>query len=120
MTLRLELFPSDLDRFFDFYTRVLRFQVDRDERQAPFPYLSVDRGAVSIGAVQAWQGTSAQSRLPPQGVEVVLEVDDLDSEREAVVGRGWALFEDIAERPWGLRDFRLLDPDGYFLRFTSR
>ncbi|MCI0184925.1 hypothetical protein MM817_03222 [Acidibacillus sp. S0AB] len=23
-------------------------------------------------------------------------------------------------RPWGLTDFRLLDPDGYYLRITSK
>jgi lactoylglutathione lyase len=26
----------------------------------------------------------------------------------------------IADRPWGVRDFRLLDPDGYYLRITER
>jgi lactoylglutathione lyase len=28
--------------------------------------------------------------------------------------------EPIAERPWGLRDFRLADPDGYYWRVTTR
>jgi catechol 2,3-dioxygenase-like lactoylglutathione lyase family enzyme len=29
-------------------------------------------------------------------------------------------FEDLAGRPWGLRDFRLLDPSGYYWRVTGR
>lgn len=26
---------------------------------------------------------------------------------------------EIASRPWGMRDFRLLDPSGYYLRLTE-
>jgi catechol 2,3-dioxygenase-like lactoylglutathione lyase family enzyme len=28
--------------------------------------------------------------------------------------------EDVTARPWGLRDFRLLDPDGWYWRLTTR
>jgi uncharacterized glyoxalase superfamily protein PhnB len=27
--------------------------------------------------------------------------------------------ETLTARPWGLRDFRLLDPDGYYWRITE-
>jgi hypothetical protein len=30
------------------------------------------------------------------------------------------LAEDLQERPWGLTDFRILDPAGYYLRITGR
>ena len=33
MTLRCEILPSDLDATVDFYTRVLRFTVTKDQRQ---------------------------------------------------------------------------------------
>ena len=35
MTLRFEIFPSDLDEVVDFYTRVLRFDVTKDQRHEP-------------------------------------------------------------------------------------
>jgi len=35
MTLRFEIFPSDLDPVVDFYTRVLRFSVSKDQRDEP-------------------------------------------------------------------------------------
>lgn len=119
VTLRIELFPADLDVFFDFYTRVLRFQVERDERTAPWPYVAVRRGSVHIGAVRAWEEVHVD-RVPPHGIEIVLEVDDVQLERDAIVAKGCELLEDLVDRPWGLQDFRLLDPDGYFLRYTSR
>jgi|ERR1700680_4309739 lactoylglutathione lyase len=120
MTLRFELFPQDLDAFHDFYTGVLRFEVERDERGSDSPYLSVRRGQVRVGAAKAWTATDPAKRLPPQGVEIVLEVDDLDGERSAVEAAGWDVVEDIVPRPWGLRDFRLLDPEGTYLRITTR
>ena len=53
-------------------------------------------------------------------MEIVLELDGLDELR--------ALYEHCRERteisaalasqPWGLHDFRLADPDGYYLRIT--
>lgn len=66
MTVRLELFPKNLDSFLAFYTRVLRFTPARDERTAPSPYVSVHRDSVYIGAVKAWEPTDPGRRLPPQ------------------------------------------------------
>jgi peptide/nickel transport system permease protein len=37
-----------------------------------------------------------------------------------MVAEGWPLDEDLREVPWGLRDFRILDPAGYYLRVTDR
>ncbi|MGD0246662.1 MAG: VOC family protein [Streptosporangiaceae bacterium] len=60
------------------------------------------------------------ARLPPAGVELVLEVDDVGGDRDRVVGAGWPLEQDLQDRPWGLTDFRIIDPAGYYLRVTSR
>jgi predicted enzyme related to lactoylglutathione lyase len=54
------------------------------------------------------------------GVEIVLEVDDVDGCHERVADSGHPILEPLRDRPWGLRDFRISDPDGYYLRLTSR
>ena len=59
-------------------------------------------------------------RRPPAGVEIVLEVADVEAERERVRRAEWPIEEDITRQPWGLRDFRLLDPSGYYVRLTGR
>lgn len=52
------------------------------------------------------------------GVELVIHVANLDdmfrqmNDLDCVVA-------DIRERPWGLRDFRVVDPSGYYLRITE-
>jgi lactoylglutathione lyase len=120
MTLRFEIFPADLDATVDFYTRVLRFAVTKDQRHEPSAYLSLQRGAVQVGAVRKSVQDARPARLPPTGVELVLEVDDVAAERDRVVAAGWPLEQDLADQPWGLTDFRIIDPDGYYLRITSR
>jgi predicted enzyme related to lactoylglutathione lyase len=121
MTLRIEIFPADLDEFVDFYVRVLRFQIDTDRRHtSDAPYAAVRRGATRIGALRAWRSVDPSVRALPQGVEIVLEVDDLEAEERAVLDAGWPVAEQISRRPWGLWDFRVLDPDGHYLRITTR
>ena len=120
VTLRCEIFPADLDATASFYTHVLGFEIVRDGRRDDSPYLALARGDVRLGAAQAASSTNPGVRRPPVGVELVLEVDQLLTERARVADADWPVCDEITERPWGLKDFRLLDPDGYYWRITAR
>ena len=120
MTLRAEIFPDDLDATVSFYTGVLGFTVTADRRTEPDAYVSLRRGSVRIGAARRAVPDHFAGRRPPAGVELVLEVDDVAGERDRVVAARWPLAQDLQDRPWGLTDFRILDPAGYYLRITSR
>ena len=117
--LRCELFPDDLDASAAFYVDVLGFRVVRDERSADAPYVALQRGDVRIGLAARPTPEHEALRRPPTGVELVLEVDDLPAAHTRVLAAGWPLAEDLTDRPWGLRDFRLLDPHGYYWRITT-
>ncbi len=101
-------------------TRVLGLSVAADRRDHPQPYVAVQRDGVRIGAAGRQDQGNRESRRPRTGVELVLEVDDLADELERVQRADWPLVEDLQARPWGLRDFRLLDPSGYYLRISER
>lgn len=73
-----------------------------------------------VGAARRAGPAVRAERRPPIGVELVLEVDDIATKRDRVVAAGWPLEEDLQDRPWGLKDFRILDPAGYHLRITGR
>ena len=119
-TLRLEIFPADLNATVRFYVDLLGFTLVTDRRGDEQPYLALERDAVRIGAAaRPGEGSPAQRR-PPGGVEIVLEVDYLHAERDRIRHAGWPIEEDIVRRPWGLQDFRVTDPDGYYLRITHR
>jgi uncharacterized glyoxalase superfamily protein PhnB len=117
--LRCELFPDDLDASMAFYIDVLGFQVVRDERSAEAPYVAVRRGEVRVGLAARPSTERTALRRPPTGVELVLEVDDLAAAHANVLTTGWPLIEDLTDRPWGLRDFRVADPHGYYWRITT-
>jgi lactoylglutathione lyase len=117
--LRLEIFPADLNATVRFYVDLLGFSLATDRRADALPYLALQRDDVRIGAAVV-PGGNPSHRRPPTGVEIVLEVDYLHAERDRIRLAGWPIEEDIVRRPWGLQDFRVLDPDGYYLRFTSR
>lgn len=115
-TLRVEIFPADIDETIAFYTR-LGFQVIGRSDGSP-RYASMRLGDVRIGASEAERVNPAQ-RAVPSGTEIVIEVDDVQAFRDRAAADGRTLEEDLRERPWGLIDFRMTDPDGYYLRFTS-
>ena len=121
MTLRIEIFPARLGPTVDFYSQVLGFDVLRREGTDSDGYVALQRGKVQVGvATRAEHAADLGHRRPPTGVELVLEVDEVEEELERVRVAGWPVEEELTLRPWGLRDFRLLDPNGYYLRVTDR
>ena len=111
---------ADLDVTARFYAEVLGFNIRRDERASEVAYMTMERDGIKLGALARPSISPQTSRRPPIGVELVLEVDDLMAERDRVAKAGWRVTEELTDRPWGLRDFRLVDPDGYYWRITSR
>jgi lactoylglutathione lyase len=118
--LRIEVFVADLDAFVDFYVRVLAFDLTDDRRTDDWPYAAVSRDGVRIGAARPWRDVDRTARDVPTGVEIVIEVDDVHADRARVTEAGWPLSAPLQQRPWGLTDFRVHDPDGHYLRITSR
>ena len=124
MNLRLELFVADVERAIRFYREVLGFALLRREPD----YASLGQGDVVLGLdpvakLPAAEGYFTRSRLAQGrglGVEIVLEVDDVGAAYDAVRERGHPVLKPLRDRPWGLTDFRIADPDGYYLRITSR
>ncbi len=53
------------------------------------------------------------------GVELVLEISDIDQFHSRMQQAGVAIHEPLKEQPWGATDFRMVDPDGYYWRITS-
>jgi lactoylglutathione lyase len=124
---RFELFVNDVERSLAFYTAALGLQPPH--RYDPLGYVPVSAGGVRIG-LQRRSALPAEHHFRPAhfsgprgvGVEIVVEVDDIDvafaRARDAAVAHGGQV-ETLAGRPWGQTDFRLIDPDGYYIRVTS-
>ena len=122
--LRLELFVDDMEATVAFYARVLAFELARHE---PGDYASLHLGGVVLGIGPVaklpeeggYFGRDIATLRRGLGVEIVIEVDDVDGCHDRVASSGHPILEPLQDRPWGLRDFRISDPDGYYLRITS-
>jgi catechol 2,3-dioxygenase-like lactoylglutathione lyase family enzyme len=124
MDMRLELFVTHLPTSLDFYSRVLGFRV---VHSSPDGYTSLVNGNVRLGlnARTVLERDQHPIRFeageqPGKGVELVLEVEDVAAVYAYAQAQNWPISSDLRLQAWGLTDFRVLDPDGYYWRITSR
>ncbi len=122
MKLRLELFVADVTAAIEFYRRALSFRVV-GETNEQYTMLSNGDAVISVNKREALGPDhplrAGNGERPGLGVEIVLSVEDLEASYDAAKTSGHSVSE-LALQPWGLRDFRIVDPDGYYIRVTSR
>ncbi|RKL64699.1 glyoxalase/bleomycin resistance/extradiol dioxygenase family protein [Salipaludibacillus neizhouensis] len=123
MKLRLELFVESIEKSVEFYSNVLEFNVPKETKEN---YRPVRKGDVVLGLGEMKNLTdhhplkiSGSGQQIGLGVEIVLEVEDVNDVYTKVVAKGYPIQTELTKRPWGMVDFRIIDPDGYYLRITS-
>lgn len=120
----VELHVPDFAPVRSFYGR-LGFTAVRDE-PGPDGYLVLRH---QRNAIAFWPGSDAigshpffslhpAGTAPGHGVEIIVTTSDLDALYERAKELG-AIVEPMRMRPWGVRDFRIADPFGYYLRITE-
>ena len=108
----VELSVQDLPGHVKFFQDVAGFkQVYKD---GSFVVLDSERGQFLLNGKK--DGKLA-GRVP--GLEIGIVVADLDAAFAAAKKSDWRIERGIAKQPWGVRDFRVLSPDGFYLRITE-
>ena len=120
--LRLELFVANIATARRFYVSVLGFEAGPEGYGG---YTPVSRGGIHL----AFNSNDklpddhpvkvASDDRPGRGVEIVIEVGDIEALYAHVQASGWPVSSELASHPWGLSDFRIIDPDGYYLRIST-
>ena len=124
-----ELDVADLDRSLTFYVEGLGFQVHFARPEERFAYLT--RGAVHLMLEQA-DGPGRRFRIAPlehpygRGINLQIEVPDDDALHARAASYGANVYLPLEERWYrhddqeaGSRQYVVIDPDGYLLRFFS-
>lgn len=118
----VELHVGDVDAAVDFYADI-GFEVEG--RGSSWARLRLGGGRLRLQSDEYIRGhphyfSEHLDRRPRGiGVEIVAEVDDdIDEVAMRMRSRG-AIVKELQDREWGARDFRVADPDGYFVRVTT-
>ena len=122
----LELHVPDFEKVKEYYGR-LGFEVVWERKPEGFKgYLILKMGNNVLcfwaGNENVYEQTYFK-RFPKDtkrgyGVEIVVMVDDI--EKFYLKVKDFAnVVEELVLQPWGLKDFRVEDPHGYYLRITS-
>ncbi|MGG0718510.1 VOC family protein [Robertmurraya massiliosenegalensis] len=53
-------------------------------------------------------------------VEFIIVVDELEKVYERCCEYNYPIEVEVEQYPWEMRGFKITDPDGYFLRITSK
>jgi catechol 2,3-dioxygenase-like lactoylglutathione lyase family enzyme len=124
-----ELYVESIERSLRFYTTVIGFTVRYERPESRFAYLDLDGAELMIEQIEpgprCWL-TGTLEHPFGRGLNLQIEVSDVDALHDRVVDAGLPLFQPM-EESWyrrggeevGNRQFLVQDPDGYLLRFFS-
>jgi catechol 2,3-dioxygenase-like lactoylglutathione lyase family enzyme len=120
-----ELYCDDIDVSLHFYTEVLGFTVLYDRPEERFAYLEREGAELMLDHSMTRRFLADEPAYPyGRGVNLQIEVSDVDSLYETVLTSGATIYLPMEEkwyrandRELGNRQFVVLDPDGYLLRF---
>jgi uncharacterized glyoxalase superfamily protein PhnB len=105
---------NDIEKSMAWYRDVLGCVVEeRWEHEGKLAGVSMLAGTVSFMLSQDdWK--KGRDRAKGEGVRIYCTtVQDVDRLARQVRERGGALTQEPRDQPWGMRDFALVDPDGY-------
>ncbi len=118
---KFELATTDPIRDTAFYAK-LGFKV---VAKTSYGYVTLKSGPVVIALSPVTEAESHETasfskyRRPPVGVEIVLyTTENLEAMHARLTSQGLKPTE-IRLQPWGVRDFRLTDPGGYYIRISE-
>lgn len=122
----LEIHVPDFDVVRDFYGKI-GFEVvwgKEPEEKKGYLVMKLENNILCFwpGNESVWE-QSYFKNFPKDtkrgyGIEIVVMVEDIEALYEKM-SKFANIVSDYKLQPWGLWDFRIEDPFGYFLRFTS-
>lgn len=126
-SVQVELHVPDFDKVLDFYGKLGFKKVWIREEGNNADYLVIERDGLVLNF---WPGNDEVYNQPyfknfpadtkrGYGVEIVMMVDDVQKIHNEI--KSFAnVVNELTKRPWGLWDFRIEDPFGYYIRITEK
>ncbi|MCX6137785.1 MAG: VOC family protein [Ignavibacteriales bacterium] len=116
----VSLTVKDIAKSLAWYQDVLGFTIDRKiEREGVLRSAALTAGEVRISINQD-DGAKGWTRIKGEGFSLRITTDqNVDEIAARIKEHGGTLDSEPADMPWGVRLFRLKDPDGYKLSISA-
>ena len=121
-----ELSVSDFEKGLSFYTEVLQFRVEFQRPEHQFALLAYQSCQLMITQEDSTWKTGILEYPYGRGINLAMLVDGLDVLLQSLQEHGYPLFAEPAEHWYrqgqillGRREFLVMDPNGYLLRFAQ-
>lgn len=118
--LSISLTVKDVKASYAWYRDVVGFTLDQEyEREGKLRAVALKAGDIRILLNQD-DGAKGWDRKKGEGFSFQFTtVQDIDAVAQRIKDRGGKLDTEPADMPWGVRMFRVLDPDGYKFAISS-
>jgi uncharacterized glyoxalase superfamily protein PhnB len=122
--LAVELFVDDVLAAVRWYEEALGYKPLRIERypsseQASFAIGTLENAVIMFMHDVFYAGARSDLDVRGSGVDIRIMVPNVDTMYELANQAGAKIVHDIGDREYGLRDFIMIDPFGFRLRFSS-
>ena len=118
--LSVSLTVKDLPKSLAWYCDVMGFTIDRKmEREGKLRAVALKAGDVQLSINQD-DGAKGWDRVKGEGFSLRITTDQsVDEIAKRIKELGGTLDSEPADMPWGVRMFRLRDPDGFKISISS-
>jgi lactoylglutathione lyase len=118
--LMASLTVKDIHRSMAWYNEIVGFTVETQmEREGKLRGVRLSAGPVRI-LINQDDGAKGWDRVKGQGMSLTFNTtQNIDDIANGIKARGGSLATEPADYPWGVRMFRLVDPDGYMLSISA-
>ena len=123
-----EFVVSDIIKSIDFYVRVLGFKIEYRRDESGFAFISFQGSQLMLDEIKkdySWQ-TGRLEHPFGRGINFQIEVDDINPLFESLKNNNWPIKVMPEENRYrkgnrllGCKEFLVMDPDGYLLRFSE-
>lgn len=123
-----ELYVTDFEKSLRFYADVLSFEVAFSRPEERFAYLQLGNAQLMLERFahgKSWQ--TGEMRYPlGRGINLEISVEDVEALLERLKAKNYPVKVPLEERWYrqggvlnGQKQFLVMDPDGYLLRFAE-
>lgn len=121
-----ELTVSDIEKSKQFYTDILGFKIEYERLENKFVFLSLGEAQIMLEEVNGNWNIGELKYPFGNGVNFQIEVNNLEQIITTIKAKEIELFKDIFCSKYQCgnvvyveKEFLILDPDGYLLRFSE-